>query len=567
MNSRRFSIGQQLGAIFTVILLLIGLAFWYCLYQFKENTRQMEALNTHTTARALLVKDAHTNFTRALLDMRGFLFYQDGQASYEEGFRKNFTLSVEQTKKYHESSSQTDTRQEGEKLIALLTSYKDLSDKVIAAKKNNETAALNELTSQGRQIVSNVDKQYVALSALQEKYQKDKAVQLVAESNRDIMATTVAALVIFLLAALAAIYFSRKMAARLNNLSADLHRIGTLDLSGPDIQPSKNDEVGDMGLTVIEMKKSLKIFVRQLQESSDALAASSEELGATVEENLKASENVSHSITGIAAGVASNADSVSNISATLQQLSASTEEMSATSGEVNESTQSAVVEVTSGMNMLTGLAKQSMTIAEVMGEITGNTKELEAGSQQIQGIAGVIRELAGQTNLLALNAAIEAARAGEQGRGFAVVAEEVRKLAEQSTKATEDISVIIGAMSQHINQTVSAVSDANVEVLAGKKSAEDTCESFQAIVRKLGDVEIGIQQISRAVDETARGTESMVSSAESISVVATKTSESAAAVAAVSEEQSASMHEINKQAESLSQLATDLDRSAKQFKL
>lgn len=563
---KRFSLGMQLGAVFAIMISMMSFAIGYGLYQFKADMEEMELLNSHTVARVVQIKEAQADFTRALLDMRGFLFYPDGQSAYEQGYRGKFKRSMDNAAKFHSTSTIPEIKQTGERLLKLLAGYNEFGDKVIAAKKANDPN-LPAITSQGRQMVADIDKTFAELSELQTAALNQKSKSLVGDARQDIWLTAGLALLIFTGTIVAAVIFSRQTVKRIRRVSGDLANIGRLDLSGPDVQPTKNDEIGDMGKVLIEMKHNLKGFVRQIQSSADTLAASGEELTATVEENKKASEGVSQSIIEIAAGTSANSDSVSAISATLEELSASTQEMSANSGEVNQNTQAAVVEIRSGMGMLGHLSQQSAMIADAMQNITEVTRALEAGSKQIQGIVEVINNLAGQTNLLALNAAIEAARAGEAGRGFAVVAEEVRKLAEQSAGATEDISQIINTMSQQIGQAVASVTEANAKVADGKTAAETTRSNFTGIAAKLEEVKNRIEQISLAVDETAKGAQSMVSSIEVISSVASDTSNNASSVAAIAEEQSASMNEISGQAESLSHLAIELEHAARKFKL
>ena len=210
---------------------------------------------------------------------------------------------------------------------------------------------------------------------------------------------------------------------------------------------------------------------------------------------------------------------------------------------------------------------ENENIGRSMGEITAVTNKLAAASENIKGIVDVINGIAGQTNLLALNAAIEAARAGEAGRGFAVVAEEVRKLAEQSAKATEEIAGIIGSMGEEIAFSVARVETANKDVLSGKETAHRTADGFKAIIDRLGKVKIGIEQITASVDETAHGTQAMVDNVQSISAVAEETSATSQSVVHATEQQRASMREVNSSAESLATLATEMNQIVGRFKI
>lgn len=373
--------------------------------------------------------------------------------------------------------------------------------------------------------------------------------------------------IIILFALAMGIWYSRNMAARLAHVKTELECIGNLDLTRADVVPKRNDEIGDMGLTMNSMRRQLKQVVQQVHSGSQTLAAASEELSATIEETMRALEHVVTSVEEIAHGATQNADNITTVSATIEEISAGTEEMTANANEVNNGTQTAVEEANRGMVMLGEVVAQNENIGRSMGEITAVTNKLAAASENIKGIVDVINGIAGQTNLLALNAAIEAARAGEAGRGFAVVAEEVRKLAEQSAKATEEIAGIIGSMGEEIAFSVARVETANKDVLSGKETAHRTAEGFKAIIDRLGKVKIGIEQITASVDETAHGTQAMVDNVQSISAVAEETSATSQSVVHATEQQRASMREVNSSAESLATLATEMNQIVGRFKI
>nr|WP_092075154.1 HAMP domain-containing methyl-accepting chemotaxis protein [Dendrosporobacter quercicolus]NSL49014.1 methyl-accepting chemotaxis protein [Dendrosporobacter quercicolus DSM 1736]SDN36858.1 methyl-accepting chemotaxis protein [Dendrosporobacter quercicolus] len=562
----RIPIIAQLSAMFGFVLVLFLALLGYVLYHFDSVGNMAGSLIQHTSARALLLKDAHTDFTRALLSMRGFLFYPDGAAVYEQSYREEIQKSLEIVRDYNATSTMADTKAAGDKLEKLISDYVILGDQVIAAKKANDPN-LSQYTGQGRQLVANIDEQFLQINKLQGAYLSGKSESLIDHSKARVRLAALLSIGIFALVIVLVYLYSRNVSKRFGNLSRELAEVGKLDLTGRDVFPTRNDEIGDMGTVIIEMRRALKTFVQQIQTTGQMLASSGEELNATVDEHLKAVQTVAGSIETIAAGVGQNADNIGSISAALQQASAGAQQISATAGAVNSQTYDAVHEADTGMNLLGAVVGQNEQIAAAMQEITNVTSLLASGSEDIKGIVGVINDIAGQTNLLALNAAIEAARAGEAGRGFAVVAEEVRKLAEQSAGATQDIAEIIGRMGGEIASAVTTVDKANTEVDKGKLAAADTQKGFELIIATLGTVKNGIEQIAVAIEETAKGTQSMVASVQNISAIAEETSGNASTVAATVEEQSASMHEISSNAESLAKLATELNSIVRQFKI
>jgi methyl-accepting chemotaxis protein len=566
MKKRRFPIRMQLAGMFAAVSALLLLVLGYTLYEFKQAGNDTDIIVNQTAVRLITVKNSQTEFTRALLDMRGYLFYPDG-AAYEQGYQEKIGNSLAMIREVKPQLKLPEAREQAEKLEKLLSQYMVYANtRLIPARKANDPSWF-AIAGEGRSMVQEIDADFLQLSDMQKKYLDQSGTMVLESSKTSTNIATLGSIFIIIVVIGVVFWYSGNLARRLGKISRDLKEVGTLNLLGTDLIPTRNDEIGDMGLVINGMRHSLKDFVKRIAGNSQTLAASSEELSATVSEHVKSVEIVAQSISEIAAGAAHNADNISNISATLEEISAGSEEISAGAAEVNLSTQNAVAEAGKGMEMLAEVVSQNEHINQSMNEITAVTTKLSQGSEKIKGIVSVIDGIAAQTNLLALNAAIEAARAGEAGRGFAVVADEVRKLAEQSAIATQNIAEIIVNMGEEINFAVDTVGKANQEVVRGKESAVTTQEGFKVILEKLEGVKTGVEQIAVAVDETARGTQTMVVSIENISVVAQKTSESSGTVAASSEEQNAGMHEINQNAVNLSKLATDMMEIVEKFKI
>jgi methyl-accepting chemotaxis protein len=180
-------------------------------------------------------------------------------------------------------------------------------------------------------------------------------------------------------------------------------------------------------------------------------------------------------------------------------------------------------------------------------------EDLGSRSDQIGAIIGTIEDIADQTNLLALNAAIEAARAGEQGRGFAVVADEVRALAERTTRATREISEMIKAIQKETKGAVAAMEEGVTEVVKGTEHSVKSGQALEQILERVNDVTMQINQIAIAAEQQTTTTGEITSNIQKITNVVQQTARG------ITETVSA--------AATLSLQAEELQRLVRQFKL
>jgi methyl-accepting chemotaxis protein len=239
--------------------------------------------------------------------------------------------------------------------------------------------------------------------------------------------------------------------------------------------------------SVRHLVSSQRQMMEKIKYSAESLASASHELRATSDTMSRTTDDV-----------VSQADTVATAG----------EEMSATSSDIASNCISAAENAARASEM----AKDGASV--VMGTITGmeriakRVKETAASvdtlgnsSEQIGNIIGTIEDIADQTNLLALNAAIEAARAGEQGRGFAVVADEVRALAERTTRATKEISTMISGIQKETRTAVSSMEEGVQEVSRGSEEAAKSGEALNVILGQINEVTAQINQIATAAEE------------------------------------------------------------------
>jgi methyl-accepting chemotaxis protein len=245
-------------------------------------------------------------------------------------------------------------------------------------------------------------------------------------------------------------------------------------------------------------------------------------------------------------------------SSTINKMAEEIDRVAEAAREVAKYSGEARVTVEDGVDSVNRATEKMGLLVEATGETAGAMRDLGEKSEQIGLIVDVITDIADQTNLLALNAAIEAARAGEHGRGFAVVAGEVRKLAEGSVRAANQIAAIVREIQRTINATVVSMEGNANEADEGATMVSETGKSLYRIKEAVETIGFETQAISQATDGINDGTNKVVEVIGTVASISQESASSTQEVSATIQEQTASMQEISATAAQLAETAERL---------
>ena len=352
-------------------------------------------------------------------------------------------------------------------------------------------------------------------------------------------------------------------------LEEQIHQIslGNLQSEIPAKILKRRDEFGKIALSVKEMKRSLTTLIQTIQDKSQQLSSTAEELYASTKQSSYTSDEITRAISQIASGAMEQSDEISQGSLSISELGQKIEHNNIYVNELDESTTSINTMIHDGFNIITELVTHSNSNTTAAQEVESIIITTNDSVKEIANASDMIKSIAEQTNLLALNATIEAARAGESGKGFAVVASEIRKLADESSLLSSQISHIISNLTSKTEYAMESMKKVGVIVQLQSNCIEKTNEKFQSILESVDEMKKIDSSIKSSSEQMNTSKEIIIGIMNGLSAISEENAASSEETTASVEEQSAALEEISQASEDLAHISEELSVLVQRFKL
>lgn len=535
---KNWTIGKKFGAAFGVIVALVLFQGFFNIYLLIRNQDYLAAIDERVQKliHTYSIRDSIKGITACLPDLIMAETKQEREAI--KGMITDYRTKYKSSIDFLKQTTRTD---EGKRILANVeNTIKDAvpyTNKIFElVDSGNRDEARNIFVTESKPRVAKMHQALDEAVDFQLKNLSKKLEEVKSITSTQMLVLPFVSGAIFVFAVFVSLVISRAIRKPVEHLRHVLKKVASGDLS-VEVYSDTKDEFGAISNSVNDAISSIRRLIGEVKNVSSSLANSSETLSSATEQISRTFKFQAERVSQIATAVEETGQSVTDIARNASRIADLSIETSNVAREGREITQGSALEI--------------KLIAQSVGELSRTIRDLGEHSARIGEIITVIRDIADQTNLLALNAAIEAARAGEQGRGFAVVADEVRKLAERTSKATEEIGEMIKGVQEKVFDAQSSMDDATRKVESGVEMSEKASRLLEQISVKATELQNMIHQIASATEE--------------ISSVMDQATKDVVGIADTSKETSLSLDQSAKIASDIAKLGKELERAVGTF--
>lgn len=334
------------------------------------------------------------------------------------------------------------------------------------------------------------------------------------------------------------------------------------------VEESKsNDEIGQLLKIEKQMVANLKGVISEVQSAAHSVSSSAQQIASSGTELNSSVQQIASTVDQISRGSESQAQGLAKSKHIVEELSETMGNLAKDAVESFEVTKKVGSLSERGTESAKEAGERMNKIIKVTNESAQKVRDLAQKTTEITTVLDVIKQIADQTNLLALNAAIEAARAGEAGRGFAVVADEVRRLAESSSKSSEEIDSKLKQIQEDAQTVVADIETSATEVNQGKLVIESSLKSLDEIATQIRGISDNVRRLSDSAQREVDKVTMVSTNATEIAAVAEENASATEEASAAVEQQTAQTQQIAASANQMSELAEQLQKLISKFHL
>jgi methyl-accepting chemotaxis protein len=322
---------------------------------------------------------------------------------------------------------------------------------------------------------------------------------------------------------------------------------------------------GMIGNNINKVVKNLKTILCEINKISEQNKSLADTLSKSVEQTDRASSEIANAITDVASNTGEQSKNIIKAKQSTEIMTENSIEIAKQAKETQEIANNMIEAIQNSGAVFNNLTEKLKNTAEVSVGIAGKVKNLNNEADKIKNIVTTVTEISERTNLLALNAAIEAARAGEHGKGFAVVSDEVRKLAEQSAKSSEEIRQLIQGIIESVNEITNRTQQEVTRINQDIGFADQSKGAFEEVAKTTQNTYNSIQHIFELAEQSTALVKNINILMDDVSAAAEETVAFTEEVSASAQEQSAAMQETAELIRNMKDIANNIDTKLYEF--